>query len=192
VHIFPPGPQHFAHPWVVTRCFWWSCHLSLDGGSDQVRQTRVSPSRTSSLGSERFAGLPPPPHSRCMWVSLFRTKGNEWVTCRAQCYFILNASPARPIYYNVDRVRDGRSYVTRAVRAVQNGRTVFIMVCSYQKPEHWQPSYRSPMPPNVRAPEGCKEVAILCREQAAATENEDLKKTWTTRAEVFVLCGYNF
>jgi len=39
------------------------------------------------------------------------------------------------------------------------------------------------MPPNVRAPEECKEVGILCRERAAVADNEDLKKTWTTRAE---------
>ena len=102
----------------------------------------------------------------------------------AQCYFILNASPASPIYYNVDRVRDGRSYVTRAVRAVQGGRTIFIMVCSYQRPEPWQPSYRSPMPPNVPFPEECKDEAILYRERAAAADNEHLKKLWTTGAEV--------
>jgi len=99
------------------------------------------------------------------------------------CYFILNALPASPIYYNVDRVRDGRSYVTRAVRAVQAGRTIFIMVCSYQKPEPWQPSYRSPMPSNVLSPEECKDVAVLLREKAAAATEESLKKMWITGAE---------
>lgn len=121
-----------------------------------------------------------------MWVSSFRTRENVLVTLCTQCYFILNASPARPIYYNVDRVRDGRSYVTRAVRAVQNGRTIFIMVCSYQRPEPWQPSYRSPMPPNISSPEECKGEATLCRQQAALADSEHLKNIWITRAEVFL------
>jgi len=99
------------------------------------------------------------------------------------CYFILNASPARPIYYNVDRVRDGRSYVTRAVRAVQGGKTIFIMVCSFQKPEPWQPSYRSPMPPNIPPPEVCKGEATLYNERAAAADSEYLKNLWIERAE---------
>ena len=92
---------------------------------------------------------------------------------------------ATPIYYNVDRVRDGRSYVTRAVRAVQGGKTVFIMVCSYQKPEPWQPSYRSPMPQNVPSPEECIDEAALYRERASTTNSEKLESMWTTRAEVF-------
>lgn len=99
------------------------------------------------------------------------------------CYFILNGSPATPIYYKVNRVRDGRSYVTRAVRAVQGGKTIFTMVCSFQKPEPWQPSYRSPMPPNVPSPEECRDVATLYREKAVSTKNEHLKNIWTTGAE---------
>lgn len=97
----------------------------------------------------------------------------------------MNASPARPIYYNVDRVRDGRTYVTRAVRAVQKGKTIFIMVCSYQRPEPWQPSYRSPMPPNVPSPEECKDDTAFYRERAAAADSEYMRNIWTTGAEVF-------
>lgn len=124
------------------------------------------------------------PYSRCMWVPSSRMKGGVRITLRVQCYFVLNASPASPIYYNVDRVREGRSYVTRAVRAVQAGRAIFIMLCSYQKPEPWQPSYRSPMPPNIPSPEECKDEAIIYRERAAAANHEYLKNMWTTGAEV--------
>ena len=55
----------------------------------------------------------------------------------------------------MDRVRDGRTYTTRAVRAVQNGRTVFVMLCSFQKPELDQPNYQWTMPLNVPRPENC-------------------------------------
>lgn len=72
-----------------------------------------------------------------------------------QCYFLTTASAATPIVYQVDRVRDGSSYVTRGVRAVQNGRTVFIMVCSFHKPEPWQPSHQWKMP-DAPPPEQCE------------------------------------
>jgi len=124
------------------------------------------------------------PQSRCMWVPSSRMNEKCLRTLCVQCYFVLNASPTSPIYYNVDHVRDGRSYVTRAVRAVQGGRTIFIMVCSYQRPEPWQPSYRSPMPLNIPSAEDCKDEAILYRERAVAAKHEHLKKIWTAGAEV--------
>ncbi|KAL4243190.1 C/M/P thioester hydrolase family protein [Abortiporus biennis] len=74
------------------------------------------------------------------------------------CYFLLSASPAIPIIYHVDRVREGRSYVTRAVRAVQKGRTIFVMLCSFQKPEPRQPTYQWPMPKNVPSPNECDPI----------------------------------
>lgn len=70
------------------------------------------------------------------------------------CYFLLSASPSTPIIYHVDRIRQGRSYVTRSVKAVQNGQTVFILMCSFQKPEPWQPFHQWPMPA-VPVPEDC-------------------------------------
>ncbi|KZT74859.1 hypothetical protein DAEQUDRAFT_742304 [Daedalea quercina L-15889] len=74
------------------------------------------------------------------------------------CYFLLSVSPAAPIIYQVVRVRDGRSYVTRTVTAIQRGRAVFVMLCSFQKPELGQPVHQWPMPPKVPSPEECEEV----------------------------------
>lgn len=62
------------------------------------------------------------------------------------CYFLLSASPAVPIIYYVERLREGRSYSTRSVKAVQNGKTIFHLLCSFHVPEPWQPSYQWPMP----------------------------------------------
>lgn len=70
------------------------------------------------------------------------------------CYFLLSASPSTPIIYSVDRVRDGKSYVTRAVKALQDGRVIFIMLCSFQLPESWQPQHQWPIP-KVPSPEEC-------------------------------------
>lgn len=55
-------------------------------------------------------------------------------------------------------MREGRSYCTRAVRAQQNGKIIFIMLCSFQRPEPWQVSTHLPPPPNVPRPDQCEYV----------------------------------
>ncbi len=47
-------------------------------------------------------------------------------------YFLRPGDPAIPILYDVDRIRDGRSFTTRRVRAIQHGRAIFNMSISYQ------------------------------------------------------------
>lgn len=47
-------------------------------------------------------------------------------------YFIRPGDPDRPIIYEVDRVRDGRSFTTRRVVAVQQGKAVFSLSASFQ------------------------------------------------------------
>ncbi|KAK0233361.1 hypothetical protein IW262DRAFT_1444247 [Armillaria fumosa] len=70
------------------------------------------------------------------------------------CYFLTSASPATPIVYYVERLRQGRSYASLCVKAVQNGSMIFILMCSFQKPEPWQPSHQWAMP-DVPTPEDC-------------------------------------
>lgn len=48
-------------------------------------------------------------------------------------YFILPGNTADKITYIVDRVRDGGSFTTRRVRAVQYGKDIFVMAASFQK-----------------------------------------------------------
>jgi acyl-CoA thioesterase-2 len=50
-------------------------------------------------------------------------------------YFLRPGEPAIPILYEVDRIRDGRSFTTRRVRAIQRGEAIFNMAVSYQEPE---------------------------------------------------------
>jgi acyl-CoA thioesterase II len=47
-------------------------------------------------------------------------------------YFLLAGDPSVPIIYNVERIRDGRSFTTRRVVAVQHGRAIFFMSVSFQ------------------------------------------------------------
>src|ERR1700733_2911189 len=42
-------------------------------------------------------------------------------------YFLLGGDPKVPIIYEVDRIRDGKSFTTRRVSAIQHGRAIFAM-----------------------------------------------------------------
>ncbi|TFK57475.1 Thioesterase/thiol ester dehydrase-isomerase [Heliocybe sulcata] len=90
------------------------------------------------------------------------------------CYFLTSASPAVPILYYVERLREGRSYSTRSVKAAQNGKIVFIMLCSFQKPELWQPEHQWPMP-EVPAPEECELEEDRLLRDANSADNEKVK-----------------
>jgi acyl-CoA thioesterase-2 len=50
-------------------------------------------------------------------------------------YFLLAGDPAHPIIYEVERIRDGGSFTTRRVKAIQHGRAIFAMSVSFQKEE---------------------------------------------------------
>src|SRR5215472_12025456 len=60
-------------------------------------------------------------------------------------YFIRPGDPAVPIVYLVDRVRDGRSFTTRRVSAVQHGEAIFTLSASFHHPEPG-PVHAAPMP----------------------------------------------
>jgi acyl-CoA thioesterase II len=50
-------------------------------------------------------------------------------------YFLLGGDPTVPIIYEVDRIRDGRSFTTRRVVAIQHGRAIFAMSVSFHADE---------------------------------------------------------
>jgi acyl-CoA thioesterase-2 len=66
-------------------------------------------------------------------------------------YFIRPGDPAIPLVYIVDRVRDGRSFTTRRVSAIQHGKAIFTLSASFHHAEPG-PSHALPMP-DVPAPE---------------------------------------
>ena len=47
-------------------------------------------------------------------------------------YFVLPGSLEIPIVFQVDRIRDGGSFTTRAVKAIQNGQAIFHLTASFQ------------------------------------------------------------
>jgi acyl-CoA thioesterase-2 len=49
-------------------------------------------------------------------------------------YFIRPGDPHVPVVFQVDRIRDGRSFSVRRVLAVQNGKGIFALTASFQSP----------------------------------------------------------
>jgi acyl-CoA thioesterase-2 len=61
------------------------------------------------------------------------------------CYFIRPGDPGIPILFNVDRARDGGSFTTRRVTAIQHGQQIFNLSASFQDPEAGL-EHQAPMP----------------------------------------------
>jgi acyl-CoA thioesterase II len=62
------------------------------------------------------------------------------------CYFILPGDPAIPIVYEVERLRDGKSYSTRRVTAIQHGHAIFSMMVSFHAEEEDSFNHQDLMP----------------------------------------------
>ncbi len=66
-------------------------------------------------------------------------------------YFLRPGDPKKPILYEVDRIRDGRSFTTRRVVAIQHGEAIFNLAASFHRDEAGL-TYHAPMP-SVPPPE---------------------------------------
>jgi acyl-CoA thioesterase II len=74
-------------------------------------------------------------------------------------YFLLGGDPTVPIIYEVDRIRDGRSFTTRRVVAIQHGRAIFAMSVSFHADEPGL-THAATMP-DVPPPEGLPSEAEI-------------------------------
>jgi acyl-CoA thioesterase-2 len=66
-------------------------------------------------------------------------------------YFLLPGDPKVPIVYEVDRIRDGRSFTTRRVVAIQHGHAIFSMSVSFHADE--ESLDHQMLAPDVRKPD---------------------------------------
>lgn len=113
------------------------------------------------LGHNRFQGRSP----KVGWQRVFggQVIGQAlYAACKTveerqvhslHAYFLLPGDPETPIVYEVERLRDGRSFTTRRVLALQNGAAIFAMSASFQAPEegydHQMPMPDVPMPEDL-------------------------------------------
>lgn len=61
-------------------------------------------------------------------------------------YFILPGDPSVPIIYEVEHLRDGKSFTTRRVKAIQHGHPIFAMSVSFHVPEDTAFDHQAQMP----------------------------------------------
>jgi len=90
-------------------------------------------------------------------------------------YFLRPGDPAVPILYNVDRIRDGGSFSTRRVVAIQHGQAIFSMAASFHK--HEEGLIHQAKMPDVPQPEALPSEAEL-KEHLVGRLPEPLKAYW--------------
>ena len=74
------------------------------------------------------------------------------ITHSFHSYFLLPGDANQPVVFDVENVRDGRSFSSRRVKAIQNGKNIFYMTASFQTPERGLEHQHADMP-NVPPPE---------------------------------------
>ena len=68
-------------------------------------------------------------------VAATRSVESQFVLHSLHSYFLRPGDTTVPIVYDVERIRDGRSFVTRRVSARQHGRPIYYMTANFQIPE---------------------------------------------------------
>lgn len=81
-------------------------------------------------------------------VSAANTVGEEYRVHSLHGYFIRPGNPTEPTVYLVDRLRDGRSFCTRRVTGIQDGKAIFTMSASFHVEDEGI-SHQDAMPPIV-------------------------------------------
>lgn len=85
-------------------------------------------------------------------VAACRTVEAERPPHSLHAYFMLGGDPSIPIVYEVERIRDGRSFATRRVKAIQRGHAVFSLSASFHRREEgFEHSARMPDVPGPDA-----------------------------------------
>jgi acyl-CoA thioesterase-2 len=108
-------------------------------------------------------------------VAAVRTVSEERFAHSLHAYFLLPGDPSLPIIYEVERTRDGGSFTTRRVKAIQHGRTMFAMSVSFHLNE---PGYDHQIAmPKVPFPEDLPTEADLKTKMLAILPPE-LRSYW--------------
>ena len=90
--------------------------------------------------------------AQALWAAT-GTVREEHALHSVHAYFILGGDPDEPVRYEVDRVRNGRSFSTRRVLARQSGGAILTLGCSFQKAEPGPETQSADFPADAPAPE---------------------------------------
>ena len=110
-------------------------------------------------------------------------------------YFLRPGNVAKPIVYDVDRIRDGGSFTTRRVVAIQGGRPIFNLAASFQSLEkgfEHQDAMPATLPPESvpteqeRFAEHAHRLPPLMQERAVAPRPFELRPVIDTAIDPFL------
>jgi acyl-CoA thioesterase II len=108
-------------------------------------------------------------------IAGIRTVDPSYVVHSLHSYFLLPGDYSVPIVYDVERIRDGRSFLTRRVVARQHGRPIYYQTLNFQKPEEGY-EHQDAMP-EVASPEDGFDLVEVMRSGGNA-EADALGKEW--------------
>jgi acyl-CoA thioesterase II len=91
-------------------------------------------------------------------------------------YFLRPGDPAVPIVYDVERIRDGRSFATRRAVARQHGRPIYYVTASFHVEEAGF-DHQNAMPV-VPEPEDCRTLGDLFREVSGQPDDGSWEREW--------------
>ena len=104
------------------------------------------------------------------------TVGPEIFAHSLHAYFLRPGDTAIPIVYDVDRIRDGRSFATRRVVARQHGKSIFFLTASFQI--HEVGFDHQDVMPVVPPPEECPSMGDLFRRLTGRRDDMSWEREW--------------
>ncbi|MEP7736745.1 acyl-CoA thioesterase II [Nocardioides sp. 31GB23] len=134
--------------------------------ADLYRGRPVRTTRTRVFGGQVAA------QALCAGI---RTVDPAYTVHSMHSYFLLPGDPQVPIVYDVERIRDGRSFLTRRVAARQHGRPIYYLTANFQVPEDGL-EHQDTMP-EVVAPEDAIDMVEMMR-RGGTPEADALAKEW--------------
>ncbi len=108
-------------------------------------------------------------------VAADHTVDGEYVVHSLHSYFLRPGDTKVPIIYDVDPLRDGRSFATRRVVARQHGRPIYFLTANFQKPEEGR-EHQDTMPV-VRPAEECPSLGEVFSARSPR-HSEEWEREW--------------
>lgn len=111
-------------------------------------------------------------------IAAARTVESGLVAHSLHAYFLLPGDTTVPIIYDVERLRDGRSFSTRRVVARQHGRQIFFMTTSFHR--HEEGYDHQDVAPDVMPAEQCPTLGeVLERVSGQQRTSRDWAREWS-------------
>jgi acyl-CoA thioesterase-2 len=105
-----------------------------------------------------------------------QTVEDDVVVHSLHSYFLRPGDTSIPIVYDVERIRDGKSFSTRRVVARQHGKSIFYLTASFHVDEVGF-DHQDAMP-EVPAPEDCPSLGDLYRKVTGRADDDSWEREW--------------